>query len=77
MSVSGRTKNAFQERRGSIRLNAARGSRSCGSESRLVDLPAKDRQLVAEQGDLHPLGSVAAADEHDQLQQPTDHDVYD
>jgi hypothetical protein len=30
-SVSGLTRNAFQARRGSIRLSAARSSRSCGS----------------------------------------------
>jgi hypothetical protein len=46
-------------------------------ESRLPGLPAKDRQLVAEHEDLQLLGSVAAADKHDQLQQPTDHDVHD
>jgi hypothetical protein len=47
-----------------------------GLESRLPGLPAKDRQLVAEHEDLQLLGSVAASDEHDQLQQAADNDVH-
>jgi hypothetical protein len=46
-------------------------------ESRPVDLPAKDRQLVAEHEDLQLLRSVAAPNEHDQLEQPAGHDVQD
>jgi hypothetical protein len=44
-------------------------------ESRLPSLPAEDRQLVAEHENLQFLRSVAASDEHDQLQQPADDDV--
>src|SRR6266496_421409 len=36
------------------------------------DLAAKDRQLVPEHEDLQLLGSVAAPDEHDQLQHTVD-----
>jgi hypothetical protein len=43
---------------------------------RLADLPAKDRQLVTEHENLEILGSVAAAEKHDQLQQATDDDVH-
>jgi hypothetical protein len=39
------------------------------------DLTAKDRQLMAEHENLELLGSVSAADEHDQLEQPADNDV--
>jgi hypothetical protein len=44
-------------------------------EPRPVDLPAKDRKLVAEQENLELLRSIAASDEHDQLQQAADDDV--
>jgi hypothetical protein len=44
-------------------------------ESRLPGLPAKDRQLMAEHEDLQLLRSVAASDEHDQLQQAADDHV--
>jgi hypothetical protein len=44
-------------------------------ESRLPGLPAKDRQLMAEHEDLQLLRSVAASDEHDQLEQAADDDV--
>jgi hypothetical protein len=52
----------------------ANSTRSC-LESRLPGLPAKDRQLMAEHEDLQLLRSVAASDEHDQLQQAGDDDV--
>jgi len=42
---------------------------------RSADLAAKDRQLVAEHEDLELLRSVAAAEEHDELEQATDDDV--
>jgi len=46
-----------------------------GLEPRPVDLAAKNRQLVAEHENLQLLGSVAAADKHNQLQQAADDDV--
>lgn len=39
------------------------------------NLAAKDRQLVPEHENLQLLGSVAAPDEHDQLQRAADDDV--
>ena len=44
-------------------------------EARPADLAAEDRQLVAEHEDLQLLGSIAAAEEHDELEQATDDDV--
>ena len=44
-------------------------------EPRLADLPAQDRQLVAEHENLELLRTIAAREQHDQLQQPTDDDV--
>jgi hypothetical protein len=44
-------------------------------ESRLPDLAAKNRQLVAEHKNLELLRLVAAPNEHDQLQQAADDDV--
>jgi hypothetical protein len=46
-----------------------------GLEPWLANLPAQNRQLVAEHQDLELLPTVAAGDEHDQLQQPADDDV--
>jgi len=48
-----------------------------GLDPRPVDLAPKNRQLVPEHENLQLLRSVAAADEHDQLQKATDHDVDD
>jgi hypothetical protein len=39
------------------------------------DLAPRNRQLVAEHENLQLLRSVAAADEHDELQQTADDDV--
>jgi hypothetical protein len=39
-------------------------------------LAAKNRQLVAEHEDLELLGSITAAEEHDQLEQAADDDVH-
>jgi hypothetical protein len=39
------------------------------------DLPAKDRQLVAEHEDLELLRSVSSPEEHDQLKHTTDDEV--
>ena len=44
-------------------------------EARPPDLAAEDRQLVPEHEDLEFLGSLAAAEEHDELEQATDDDV--
>jgi hypothetical protein len=44
-------------------------------EARPPDLAAENRQLVAEHEDLELLGSLAAAEEHDELEQATDDDV--
>ncbi len=44
-------------------------------EARPPDLAAKDRELVAGHEDLELLGSIAAAEEHDELEQATDDDV--
>jgi hypothetical protein len=44
-------------------------------EARAADLAAKDRQLVAEHENLELLGSIPAAEEHDELQQTADDDV--
>jgi hypothetical protein len=46
-----------------------------GLEPRLADLPAKDRQLVAEHEDLELLLTITAAEQNDQLEQPADEDV--
>jgi len=46
-----------------------------GLEPRPADLAAKDRQLVPEHEDLELLRSVAAAEEHDQLEQAAQGDV--
>jgi hypothetical protein len=46
-----------------------------GLEPWSADLAAKDRKLVAERENLQLLGSVAAADEHDQLEQAQDNDL--
>ena len=45
-------------------------------EPRLADLPAKDRQLVAEHENLKLLRPLTTPNEHDQLKQATEHDVY-
>jgi hypothetical protein len=42
---------------------------------RLTDLPAEDRQLVAKHENLELLPTIAAGEEHDQLQQPANEDV--
>jgi hypothetical protein len=44
-------------------------------KARPADLAAKDRQLVAEHENLELLGSITAAQEHDQLEQTADDDV--
>jgi hypothetical protein len=44
-------------------------------EARAADLAAKDRQLTAEYENLELLRLIAAADEHDELQQTADDDV--
>jgi hypothetical protein len=44
-------------------------------EPRLAHLPAEDRQLVAEHENLELLPTIAAGEEHDQLQQPANEDV--
>src|SRR5436190_15235894 len=44
-------------------------------QARPPDLAAKNRQLVAEHEDLELLGSIATAEEHDELEQATDDDV--
>jgi hypothetical protein len=46
-----------------------------GLEPRLADLPAEDRQLVAEHEDLELLLTVAAGEEHDQRQQPAQKEI--
>ena len=38
-----------------------------GLEAWLADLPAEDRQLVAEHENLELLPTIAASEEHDQL----------
>jgi hypothetical protein len=44
-------------------------------EARAAGLATKDRQLVAKHQNLELLGSVAATEEHDELQQAADNDV--
>ncbi len=46
-----------------------------GFKPRLADLPAKDRQLVAQHENLELLLTIAAGDEHDQLQQAADKNI--
>jgi hypothetical protein len=46
-----------------------------GLEPRLADLPAEDRQLVAEHENLEFLRPFLPTEEHDQLQQPAHDDV--
>ncbi len=55
--------------------SALRAAADRGLEPRLADLPAEDRQLVAEHEDLELLRLIAARDEHDQVEQPADEDV--
>ena len=44
-------------------------------EARAAGLASKDRQLVAKHQNLELLGSVAATEEHDELQQAADNDI--
>lgn len=44
-------------------------------EARPPDLAAENRQFVAKHEDLELLGSIPAAEEHDELQQTADDDV--
>jgi hypothetical protein len=46
-------------------------------ETRAADLEAKDRQLLPEHENLELPRLIAAADEHDELQQTADDDVQD
>jgi hypothetical protein len=68
MSVSGRTENALHEPRGSTRAERRQQHAVVPLEPRPVDLPAKDRQLVAEHEDLELLRSVSSPEEHDRLE---------
>jgi hypothetical protein len=48
---------------------------SANGKPRPVDLAAKDREFVAEYKDLQLLRAIAAAEEHDQLEQAADNEV--
>ena len=74
-SASNASHTAARLQRGSTRLKAPRAA-GRGAGHGPTYLAAKNRQLVAEHEDLEFLGSITAAEQHDQLEQAADDDVH-